>query len=223
MVIGIIAILISILMPALSVAREQARRTVCASTLRQQGMCFWMYAQEHKGHYPTPVTPFSHSDWPFGAMVVNYVPPPNLPAGTPLLVTEGYLTNARLLYCPSGDTNWITYETHWNTSDWVQTYIGYPSWEGYRSTQDFLNVLPTLVADFPTDSSDRILSGDLITKARNNGTLIPGPNNHVRRDNTSAGGNMLYNDGSVHWLDISFAKYRFSMTGDGVYFIDFYF
>ncbi len=222
-VIGIIAVLIAILMPVLSQAREHARRTVCASNLRQQGMCFWMYAQEHKGAYPTPVTPFSRGDWPFGAMVVNYVAPPNLPAGQALLVNYGYLTDARLLYCPSGDENWVSYQSNWNPNDWVQTYVGYPCWEGYRSTQDSANVLPGLVADSPIDSSDRLLAGDLITVARNNGTQVLGPNNHYRHDQTPAGGNLLYNDGSVRWLDMTLTKYRFSMTGDGIYYIDFHF
>lgn len=222
-VIGIIAVLIATLLPALSLAREQARRVACASNLRQQGMCFWMYAQENKGEYPTPVTPFSYGDWPFGAMVVNYVPPPNLPAGTPLLVYQGYLTEPRLLYCPSGDSNWITYENDWNTTDWLGTYVGYPCWEGYRSTQDFGNVLPGLVADHPTDFPDRLLAGDLITKVRNAGVAQLGPNNHNRKDETPAGGNILYNDGSVRWLDFTETQYRLSITGDGVYYIDFYF
>ena len=51
-VIGIIALLISILMPSLSRAREAANRTACLSNLRQIGMAFVMYANEHKGTFP---------------------------------------------------------------------------------------------------------------------------------------------------------------------------
>ena len=42
----------SVLLPALSRAREQANRIRCASNLRQIGMAAMMYANENKGQYP---------------------------------------------------------------------------------------------------------------------------------------------------------------------------
>jgi len=51
-VIGIIALLISILMPALNRAREQANATKCLSNIRQVGMALYMYANDNKGAYP---------------------------------------------------------------------------------------------------------------------------------------------------------------------------
>jgi prepilin-type N-terminal cleavage/methylation domain-containing protein/prepilin-type processing-associated H-X9-DG protein len=51
-VIGIIALLISILMPALGRAREQANAVKCLSNIRQLGQAMYMYATENRGYYP---------------------------------------------------------------------------------------------------------------------------------------------------------------------------
>ena len=51
-VIGIIALLISILLPALSKARESAKTTQCASNLRQIAMGIISYANDNKGKLP---------------------------------------------------------------------------------------------------------------------------------------------------------------------------
>jgi prepilin-type N-terminal cleavage/methylation domain-containing protein len=56
-VIGIIAVLISILLPALSKAREQANRAQCLSNQKQIVAAILMYAGENKGTLPGPVGP----------------------------------------------------------------------------------------------------------------------------------------------------------------------
>lgn len=51
-VIGIIAVLIAILLPALSRAKEQANRTVCLSNMRDLGTAFRIYATQNKDIAP---------------------------------------------------------------------------------------------------------------------------------------------------------------------------
>ncbi len=51
-VIGIIAVLISILLPTLNSARQSAREVQCASNLRQLALALTMYSAENKGRFP---------------------------------------------------------------------------------------------------------------------------------------------------------------------------
>jgi prepilin-type N-terminal cleavage/methylation domain-containing protein/prepilin-type processing-associated H-X9-DG protein len=51
-VIGIIAVLISMLLPSLARAREQARSVKCLSNLRQLAMATIMYCNNNKGNFP---------------------------------------------------------------------------------------------------------------------------------------------------------------------------
>jgi prepilin-type N-terminal cleavage/methylation domain-containing protein/prepilin-type processing-associated H-X9-DG protein len=53
-VIGIIAVLISILLPSLNQARRKAQGVACASNMRQVYMAMLMFAQDNKGKLPRP-------------------------------------------------------------------------------------------------------------------------------------------------------------------------
>jgi prepilin-type N-terminal cleavage/methylation domain-containing protein/prepilin-type processing-associated H-X9-DG protein len=56
-VIGIIALLISILLPALSKARQSATRVKCSNNLRSMGQLFNVYATSNRGFFPCGTDP----------------------------------------------------------------------------------------------------------------------------------------------------------------------
>ena len=51
-VIAIIALLASLLLPALSQAREKARQINCVSNLRQMGLAIALYCDNYNEYYP---------------------------------------------------------------------------------------------------------------------------------------------------------------------------
>src|SRR5436309_2126433 len=82
-VIGIIAVLLSILLPTLGKVRRQAYTLQCSSNMRQLSMAMLMYINDNKGRFPAAefspiagVYPYGWW-WPNELVRLNYVKNPN--------------------------------------------------------------------------------------------------------------------------------------------------
>jgi prepilin-type N-terminal cleavage/methylation domain-containing protein/prepilin-type processing-associated H-X9-DG protein len=91
-VIGIIAILIAFLMPALTRARRSALTVQCSSNLRQIGIALISYADQNKGIIPY------YTD--FGPPVTPVMPDPADRYWYQRLLNAKFLSSPRVFFCP---------------------------------------------------------------------------------------------------------------------------
>jgi len=100
-VIAIIAMLGALLLPALSAARERARRTTCMSNLRQFSIAYEMYAEDYFEKFPDR--------------------PDALYGNTDKCIYQKYIKTAKTFWCPSSinrnnSAPKTIDEDHWNNS-----------------------------------------------------------------------------------------------------------
>lgn len=106
-VIGIIALLISILLPALNSARESAESINCASNMRNSAVGLMMYANDNRGSLPPMQDSWDQSvagqgrfkTW--GLYISQYV------GVTPYTGNDYYQHRVKTIFlCPSDDSEW---------------------------------------------------------------------------------------------------------------------
>ncbi|MCE9547350.1 MAG: DUF1559 domain-containing protein [Planctomycetia bacterium] len=133
-VIGIIAVLIAILLPALSKARDAAVRVSCASNLRQIGLHYAQYAVTYKGYVPIGYQGVGWNGGGFSAMAVRGSTSVAGLTMSGYLVGSGIAKDGRIFYCPSfsADAPPKVYQSDF-PKGWRLTYAShddflYPYW-----------------------------------------------------------------------------------------------
>ena len=157
-VIAIIAILASMLLPALAKAKEAGKRIYCLNNMRQFGIALMMYTDENDGRLPPRAHPHR---WPSRLLAYMQIAPPDTgTAPTPLAsrpkaaTTNTLGAQYKVLLCPSdreqtiGDNRWGGTEypadfaprsyiyNAWNDF-FYEHYNRNPNWRDLARTNDF--------------------------------------------------------------------------------------
>jgi prepilin-type N-terminal cleavage/methylation domain-containing protein len=209
-VIAIIAILAALLLPALSYAKERARRIQCLNNMRQIGYAMHLYASDNRDLLPDCTTNYprfagSHWPWDLNTNVVSEL--------------EARGAKHETLYCPSNPI--MNDEKHWN----FYAYYPYP-----------IRVLGYLFLlngcdDVPQEMWRRNILGDGSRKPVDTEYVLDavgsqdGDYRHIQglwldrtshiRGGTPEGGNIAFEDGHAQWR--SFKQMQHQIFGEVVW------
>jgi prepilin-type N-terminal cleavage/methylation domain-containing protein/prepilin-type processing-associated H-X9-DG protein len=244
-VIGIIALLISILLPSLNKARETANKAKCQSNLHQLGLAILLYQQDSQQLYPrtivdttgkpaaswaaagtTPGTtdPFATAPAPEG---VN-----NVSASFFLLLRNEQLTPA-VFICPSSNAeawdfgggsnsaqNWVD----WNGSTGLAKNLSYSYQNPFASTTAISNGWQLKNPDATYAIASDLNPGTSIPNGLAGGVekvLTTSPSSVMKSGNSpnhqQDGQNVLYGDGHAEWQNNPFCGTQHDniFTGQG--------
>ncbi len=193
-VIAIIAILASILLPALSKARETAKMIQCKSNMKQVNICLLSYGNDYQGLIPRSYGGGSSGDgyYSWNSLVYAYITPEVLPLKAPSVDKAN-------IFCPSAESAPYMFTTY--AINIQAGGAGWNWWEGYIGK--YCNMYR---AKRP---SEVFLAGEKLPSATGGGyainrSYIPPV---IRQDDPqynvamrhNKGGNWLYFDGHVEW------------------------
>ncbi|MCC6679979.1 MAG: prepilin-type N-terminal cleavage/methylation domain-containing protein [Phycisphaeraceae bacterium] len=99
-VISIIALLISILLPALRKARETAKLSLCSANQRQVIMALTTYASDENGQMPAAICKTTSGSWSWPLYISYHAESDGANGGSIIPQLRPYLTEALVLQCP---------------------------------------------------------------------------------------------------------------------------
>ncbi len=199
-VIGIIAVLVGILIPVVSRARESGRRTQCASQLRQIGLGLQKYfndygalpARPDKLQFKNPhVFHFQNEEESVADLMLKYCGP------------------KPLFYCPEG---WMQRDAGawWPfTTGTIAVTYQFPFWLDPNS---WFIVLP----NYRRLTSDRLLACDAVSTSDGAFHMLQF-NHRASASGLPVGMNELFGDGHVEWKDGSRGWVNYGLGGGAIY------
>ena len=204
-VVAIIALLVAILVPAVGRAREEARLAVCASSLKQYGLSWFLYAQDYNGAIPNATgmnspervrwtNPVQNVDYDHTEILKVYA------SGASSLASCPSVPDERLII----DFSWYTYFLYLPgvviDGNPPAGFPGAPNYAGREWAPDNLHV-----AEKPFDTplmQDRSFEGPNNMAANHPGpgasmvNYEPGPNYNTGPYSSNGGANILFLTGT---------------------------
>ncbi len=204
-VIGIIALLISVLLPALNRARNAAIRAQCASNLRQLGQYWIMYSNDNRGLFP-------HNEAGTWHLISNELQRE--------LVEKYKLVNGKIMYCPTG---WVFRGGTFSDEDWGKasgsslggtTLLGYHIFSGNDNADAWAKSRGLIRPPYRNKDSrlaERPIAMDIYLFYSVPYTDGPtwGVSSHFEKGPKPAGENVCYGDGHVAWKTANEVKYKY--------------
>jgi len=198
-VVAIIAVLAAMLLPALSKARESARRISCSSNLKQSGIAIAAYAVDYRG-----ATPMAFSFTPFNDPIDVLDTINNVPVAVALLWTRKYIPDRSIYHCPSNLSEYRVTSTELVADKYIEYCYRAATMDAALNAQEF-------PVRFGSSPSRTAMMSDAWwrrwTLWQPNKALIPFH---------QVGYNVLYLDGSVRWVTVTQAPLLL-MWGDSPY------
>jgi prepilin-type N-terminal cleavage/methylation domain-containing protein/prepilin-type processing-associated H-X9-DG protein len=124
-VIGIIAVLVGVLLPALQAARRQAAAVKCATQLREIGNAYQMYAMENKGFYPPSQIQMGGSA-KYNIDGIDYPVPSSSLGAYWFTFLAKYVTKAKVGEASGASAGEAAYAR-------ASVFWGCPNWDGHRT------------------------------------------------------------------------------------------